>query len=126
MYLLDNVVIDSSITVSATPEGQLIYEDSNVRVYYKGTTEKGLAFDVENLTKYNITMQADDVFVNGGEASSVVMSDDVAPFGVSQIVLRCKWESTDPVTTISCEFRIFSWDNGIETYKGTVAETQVG
>ncbi|MBO4927198.1 MAG: hypothetical protein J5379_02975 [Clostridiales bacterium] len=126
MYLLDNVVIDSSVSVSATPEGTMIYEDSNVRIYYTGTTEKGLSFDVENLTKYNITMQADKVKVNGGDASSVVMSDDVAPYGVSQIVLRCKWESTDPVTTFGCEFRIFSWDNGIETYKAPVAETQVG
>ncbi len=125
MTVLDNIVIDANVAVTVAPEGTLIYEDKMVKVYYKGTTEKGIAFDVENLTEHSITMQANDLFINDEECSGLVMSDDVAPHSISEIRLSCKRTGTDAVAKLTITFRIFTWNNAFESYKADVKDAAV-
>ena len=126
MVHLDNVVLDSSVTVAPTAVGSLIYEDSNVKIYFKEVREKGVVFDVENLTPYSLTIQEYALLLNGVEPDSTNMSDDVAPHSICEIMVRCSADTSTPVTSVTIDFLIFSWDDSIKTYHAEVADKAIG
>ena len=127
MVHVDNVVIDASVTVDAKPEGTLIYEDSNIRIYYKELREKCAAFDVENLTPYNITIQDRDFLINGVEPDgNPIMSDDVAPNSVCEIRESCKPDTSMTVTSVTFTFAVFSWDDKVEHYEISGTDVAIG
>ncbi len=126
MVVLDNVVIDDSVQVSVAPEGTLFYEDEKVRLYYKGSEEKGIVIDVENLSGYSLTVQTRELNLNGEKCSGLVLSTDAAPHGITEMHVHCKREGTDPITTISGEFSIFNWTRDFDSYKATFGDVQVG
>ena len=126
MVVLDNVVIDDSVQVSVAPEGTLFYEDEKVRLYYKGSEEKGIVIDVENLSGYSLTVQTRELNLNGEKCSGLVLSTDAAPHGITEMHVHCKREGTDPITTISGEFSIFNWTRDFDSYKATFGDVTVG
>ncbi|MBO4474693.1 MAG: hypothetical protein J5750_07285 [Clostridiales bacterium] len=126
MVHLDNVVVDGSVTVETAPEGTLIYEDENVRIYFKEVREKGVAFDVENLTPYNLTMQDHDLQLNGVEPDGTLMSDDVAPHSVSEIFVKCKPDTSVTVTEVTIDFSVFTWDDKVKTYHAIAENVAIG
>ena len=126
MVVLDNVVIDDSVQVSVAPEGTLFYEDEKVKLYYKGSEEKGIIIDVENLSGYSLTVQTRELSINGEKCSGLSLSQDAAPHGITEMHVRCKREGTDPITTISGEFSIFNWTRDFDSYKATFADVTVG
>ena len=126
MVVLDNVVIDDSVAVSVAPEGTLFYEDEKVRLYYKGTYEKGIVIDVENLSGYSLTVQTRSLVLNGEEATGLVLSSDAAPHGITEMLVRCKRSSTDPITVIGGEFSIFNWTRDFDSYKANFSDVAVG
>ena len=126
MVHVDNVVIDANVTVEAVPEGTLIYEDEKIRIYFKEVREKGVAFDIENLTPYNITVQDRDLLLNGVEPEGTLMSDDVAPSSVNEVVVKCKPDTSTPVTSITIDFAVFSWDDKVETYDAVAENVAIG
>ena len=126
MVHLDNVVVDGSVTVETAPEGTLVYEDENVRIYFKEVREKGVAFDVENLTPYNLTMQDHDLQLNGVEPDGTLMSDDVAPHSVSEIFVKCKPDTSVTVTEVTIDFSVFTWDDKVKTYHAIAENVAIG
>ena len=75
-------VIDDSVVIEPqVPEGPLLYEDEKVKIYYKGINDKGVIFEVENLSDITLAMQSDLLVVNGNEYtdSEIIMSDSIAP-----------------------------------------------
>ena len=125
MIHLDNIVVDASVDVSVNPTGKLVYEDDKVKVYFKEAQEKGLVFEVENLTEYGITIQASDLMINGTEATGVYMSDGVAPHALGQILVHCKEAQANPISTLSCDLTIFSWDGKVDTYHAVFTDVSV-
>ncbi|MCR5059122.1 MAG: hypothetical protein K6A81_10970 [Clostridiales bacterium] len=127
MVHLDNVVVDASVTVAApTATGTLLYEDKNVKIYFKEVREKGIVFDVENLTQYSLTIQDRGVLLNGVEPGIATLSDSCAPHSVTEVMLSCSPDTSTPATTISVNFAIFSWDDSIKHYEVELADKAIG
>lgn len=80
---------DDSITseASATPKEEKapeakpvqVYSDANVTISYKSADENGVKFLVENKRGKSVTIQANNVSVNGFSSNDIMMSDDIAP-----------------------------------------------
>ena len=126
MVVLDNVVIDDTVQVEVAPEGTLFYEDEKVRLYYKGTYEKGIVIDVENLSGYSLTVQTRSLVLNDEEATGLILSQDAAPHGITEMLVRCKRENTDAITKVGGEFSIFNWTRDFDSYKATFSDVAVG
>ncbi len=127
MVHLDNVVVDASVTVAApSATGTLLYEDSNVKIYFKEVREKGIVFDVENLTQYSLTIQDRGVLLNGVEPGIATLSDSCAPHSVTEVMISCSPDTSTPATTISVNFAIFSWDNAIKHYEVELEDKAIG
>ncbi|MBQ6272138.1 MAG: hypothetical protein IJK65_10535 [Clostridiales bacterium] len=127
MVHLDNVVVDASVTVAApSATGTLLHEDSNVKIYFKEVREKGIVFDVENLTQYSLTIQDRGVLLNGVEPGIATLSDSCAPHSVTEVMISCSPDTSTPATTISVNFAIFSWDNAIKHYEVELEDKAIG
>lgn len=127
MVHLDNVVVDASVTVAApSATGTLLHEDSNVKIYFKEVREKGIVFDVENLTQYSLTIQDRGVLLNGVEPGIATLSDSCAPHSVTEVMISCSPDTSTPATTISVSFAIFSWDNAIKHYEVELEDKAIG
>ncbi|MBO4650333.1 MAG: hypothetical protein J5653_03980 [Clostridiales bacterium] len=127
MVHLDNVVVDASVTVAApTATGTLLHEDKNVKIYFKEVREKGIVFDVENLTQYSLTIQDRGVLLNGVEPGIATLSDSCAPHSVTEVMLSCSPDTSTPATTISVNFAIFSWDDSIKHYEVELTDKAIG
>ncbi|MBQ5967958.1 MAG: hypothetical protein IJL60_09335 [Clostridiales bacterium] len=127
MVHLDNVVVDASVTVAApSATGTLLHEDSNVKIYFKEVREKGIVFDVENLTQYSLTIQDRGVLLNGVEPGIATLSDSCAPHSVTEVMISCSPDTSTPATTLSVNFAIFSWDNAIKHYEVELEDKAIG
>lgn len=127
MVHLDNVVVDASVTVAApSATGTLLHEDSNVKIYFKEVREKGIVFDVENLTQYSLTIQERGVLLNGVEPGISTLSDSCAPHSVTEVMISCSPDTSTPATTLSVNFAIFSWDNAIKHYEVELTDKAIG
>ena len=127
MVHLDNVVVDASVTVAApAPTGTLLHEDKNVKIYFKEVREKGIVFDVENLTQYSLTIQDRGVLLNGVEPGIATLSDSCAPHSVTEVMISCSPDTSTPATTISVNFAIFSWDDSIKHYEVELTDKAIG
>ena len=127
MVHLDNVVVDASVTVAApSATGTLLHEDSNVKIYFKEVREKGIVFDVENLTQYSLTLQDRGVLLNGVEPGIATLSDSCAPHSVTEVMISCSPDTSTPATTLSVGFAIFSWDNAIKHYEVELEDKAIG
>jgi len=56
-----------------------VYSDANVTISYKSADENGVKFLVENKRGKSLTVQANNVSVNGFSSNDIMMSDDIAP-----------------------------------------------
>lgn len=112
---------DSTVTAKGknaeTEKEVLLYEDSNVKIYFSRITTKGVEFLVENKTDLNITIQADTVSVNGMSTDSILMSDDVAPQSKGKVVAECDDFSTNTVVeTVGGQLRIIDFSKTWEPH----------
>ena len=126
MVHLDTVVIDSSVTVAPQAAGTLVYEDKNVKIYYKELREKGVVFDVENLTPYCLTIQDRDTIVNGVEMEGMGCSDEIAPHSITEVVVVSKPDTSMTVTSLTFDFVVFSWDDKVEDYHVKAENVAIG
>ena len=123
--IIDNAVVDASVKVEAKAEGTLVYEDAKVKIYYKEVREKGIVFDVENLTGIDICFQARGLILNDEEVK-VSMSDDIAPHSVGEIIMKGTPSSSAPVTKVTGDIAIISWDRTFDTYHAEFTDVAVG
>ncbi len=127
MVHLDNVVVDASVTVAApSATGTLLHEDKNVKIYFKEVREKGIVFDVENLTQYSLTIQERGVLLNGVEPGLATLSDSCAPHSVTEVMIKCSPDTSTPATTLSVSFAIFTWDKSISQYEVELTDKSIG
>jgi hypothetical protein len=80
---------DDSITSEASTEPKKeeapeaepvqVYTDANVTISYKSADENGVKFLVENKRGKSLTVQANNVSINGFSSNDIMMSDDIAP-----------------------------------------------
>ena len=109
--LIDNVVVNGRIEIEQPqPTGTLVFENKQVRIYYKEVSRQGVTFEVENLTGINLTIQADSISINKRSISDVVMSDAVAPHSLGEVFASCSPEYDGSVSTISGQLRIVDFD----------------
>ena len=101
-------------------EKGIVYEDSNVVIKYLKIDSNGVHFDVENLTDKNITVQADSISVNGRSTYDVIMSCDVAPNSIGEVVAMCSVDYRSSVRSIGGQLRIVDFDNLSWTYEVTL------
>ena len=122
---MDNVVVDENVAVDEQPSGTLVYEDKKVRIFYKDINQSGVIFDVENLTGVNVTIQADSVSVNKRSVNDIMMSDDVAPHSVGEVIASCSPEYEGGVTTIGGQLRVIDFGKSFNTYKASFTNVPV-
>ena len=92
----------------------LVYEDKKVKIYFTGVDDKGVKFQIENLTDHTVTIQAKTIAINGKSTNSIIMSDSIAAKSIGTATAKCKDFSTiDNFKTITGELRIISddWKN---------------
>ena len=110
----ESSVPEISETESETSTHNVIYEDSSVIIKFLKVDSKGVHFDVENLTEKNITIQADSVSINGRSYNDIIMSDDIAPHSIGEVVAGCTISDyRTPVRTVGGQLRVIdfeSWD----------------
>ena len=111
--------------MEAKAEGTLVYEDAKVKIYFKEVREKGIVFDVENLTGIDICFQARGLILNDEEVK-VSMSDDIAPHSVGEIIMKGTPSSSAPVTKVTGDISIISWDRTFDTYHAEFTDVAVG
>ena len=85
----ENATKDDSITseTSTKPKEEKapeadpvqVYSDANVTISYKSADENGVKFLVENKRGKSLTVQANNVSINGFSSNDIMMSDDIAP-----------------------------------------------
>lgn len=103
-FSLKPTVIDDTVTFEPPkPTGVLLFENDEIRLYYKGVTEKGIEFEVENLTDKTVMIQARELTIDGTtyDSGSVLMSDDIAPQSLGTAEVRITDWTTTSITTIS-------------------------
>lgn len=93
-----------------------VYEDEKVIISFSHLSDKGVVFEVENLTDINITIQADTLSINKHSISDITMSDDIAPQSIGEAVARCDVDSDDPVETIGGQLRIIDFERSFKSY----------
>lgn len=104
----------------------LVYSDNKVEIYFSEITNKGVAFEVKNLTDINLTFQADSVAVNGISTNKIVMSDSVAPQSVGIIVAKCsEFNISDDVYTVSGQLRIIDFSHSMKTYNAKFVNVEI-
>lgn len=102
----------------------LLYDDDNVSISFSKVNENGVYFSVENKTKFNITIQADSIAINGKSTNSIIMSDDVAPLSTGEIDARTSdFPDVDSVESISGSLRVICDDDSVGHYNVTFTET---
>ncbi len=122
-YTCKVTVVDSN--KEEVEEDVVLYEDDNVKIYFKGIGEKGVEFWIENLTDINITIQADSVSINGISTNDIMMSDDVAPKSKGKVVARCSdFSDVKNVRTVGGQLRIIDFASW-ETYDATFVNIKV-
>lgn len=95
----------------------VLYEDSNIKIYFSEITDRGVVFLVENMTDLNLTIQADTVSVNGFSTNDIIMSDDVAPQSKGKVVAKCDDFSADTaVETIGGQLSVIDFSQTWEPY----------
>ena len=125
--LFDSVVVDENITVEMPAHtGVLVYEDEKVRIYYKEITKRGITFEVENLTGVLITIQADSISINRRSVNDIIMSDDVAPHSIGDVVAMCTPNYEGNVESISGQLRIIDFGKSFKTYDASFVDVAVG
>ena len=70
---------EKEIKAAKAAEPVKVWENTNVVVYFKEANADGVKFLVENKSGRSITVQADNVAVNGFSSNDIMMSDDIAP-----------------------------------------------
>ena len=127
-FSLKPTVIDDTVTFEPPkPTGVLLFENDEIRLYYKGVTEKGIEFEVENLTDKTVMIQARELTIDGTtyDSGSVLMSDDIAPQSLGTAEVRITDWTTTSITTISGTLK----NVDAIKYSGSdvkIPETQVG
>ena len=124
-FPLDTVIIDSNVAVvPPTPEGPLVYEDKNVKIYYNGVAEKGLAFDVENLSNIPHSINSEQFFINFKEYTEeeILISGVVAPHSTGTLVLVLEVPEDD-IKVISGTLHIVDNTN-FSSYNAEITETK--
>ena len=109
----------SEPTPEPTPEPAkpvLVFEDDKVKIHFVKLTEKGVVFEVENLTDVNITVQADSISINKKSINDIIMSADVAPQSIGEVVARCSVDPSTNVATIGGQLRIVDFSESFESY----------
>ena len=108
--LLDNVVINDKVEIEQPqPTGILVFENKKARIYYKEITSRGIVFEVENLTGVNLTIQADSLSINKRSINDIIMSDEIAPHSLGEVIAICSPEYDGEVSTISGHLRIIDF-----------------
>lgn len=103
----------------------LVYQDSRVKIYYKQITAKGVVFEVENLTAVTITIQADVIAINHISTDDIIMSDEVAPYSIGEVVAKCRIPVTDNVGIISGQLRVIDFNKSFQTYDASFVNVEV-
>ena len=103
-HTFDTVVVDSSIPVEVVPDGTMIYEEDQVRLYYKGTTAEGILFQVENLTSYQMNFSPELIAVNGLSLNRTFCMSKIAPNSLGELLYTGE-DIPSAVGTISGIFR---------------------
>ena len=111
--------VDSIPLEEETKANCLLYEDEKVRIYFVELINKGIIFDVENLTDVNITIQADSVSINKRSINDIIMSDDVAPQSIGEVLARCDIDELMEVETVGGQLRIIDLGKSFPTYSAT-------
>ena len=107
-FSIPTVLIDESVSVELyVPQGPLLYEDDNVKIYYKELTDTGVAFEVENLSDITWAIQSNDLTLNGTHFgdSDIIMSDEIAPHSIGVAVAQIDF-SDSSIETISGTIRV--------------------
>ena len=86
MHTFDTVVVDSSVSVEVVPDGNLIYKEDQMRLYYKGTTAEGMLFQVENMTPYQMNFYPDSLSVNGLMLEKKFCMTKIAPNSLGELL----------------------------------------
>lgn len=108
------------------PTETLLYEDDNVKIYFKCIGARGVEFWVENLTDVNLTIQADSISINGISTNDIMMSDDVAPQSKGKVVAKCNdFSGVDNVETVGGQLRIVDFSSW-ESYDATFINVPIG
>ena len=108
---------DYSFTPPKAPEYRvLVYEDERVKIEFLKADAKGVHFDVENLTDANITIQATTVAINGKSTDKILMSDDIAPHSIGEVVAKCSVDYQNPVGTVSGMLRVIDFNKSFSSY----------
>ena len=103
-HTFDTVVVDSSIPVEVVPDGTMIYEEDQVRLYYKGTTAEGMLFQIENLTSYQMNFSPELIAVNGLSLNRTFCMSKIAPNSLGELLYTGE-DIPSAVGTISGIFR---------------------
>ncbi len=93
-----------------------VYEDERVKIEFIKVDAKGVHFDVENLTDANITIQADSIAVNGRSVNDILMSDDVAPHSIGEVVAKGSFDYKQPLGTLGGQLRIIDFNKSFKSY----------
>lgn len=121
-----NVVIDSDVQVKEPPvPNTLLYSDQRVRIYYKGLSDKGVVFTIQNLTDVNITIQANSVSLNKRSTDDIIMSDDVAPHSTGDVTARCTPPVSTDIQTVGGVLRVIDFDDSFDTYSAVFTNIPV-
>ena len=92
-------------------EGTEVYKDENVVINYKSLNKNGVVFEVKNLTDKNITIQADSVSVNKVSIGDIIMSDDVSPQSIGEVVAKCDVDTKETVTSVGGQLRVIDFSS---------------
>ncbi|MBO7449968.1 MAG: hypothetical protein J6U54_06320 [Clostridiales bacterium] len=123
-FSINTVEVDNSVKITdVTPEGPLLYQDGKVKIYYKELTDKGICFEVENMSDMTWAMQSGVLNVNGTNYNEIIMSDPIAPHSTG--VATAKMTLSDSsVETISGELKVVDLTK-FESYTAKIRETEI-
>lgn len=136
-YILEELADDKNETnisegeekhTDSEQKDALLYEDSNVKIYFSSVTENGVEFLVQNLTDLNLTIQAVSVSVNGISTDDISMSADVAPQSKGKVVARCHdFSPYEDVESVGGQLRIVDFSKTWDTqyYEATFVNVPI-
>ena len=116
---------NSANTVTTKDSNTLVYEDDKVKIYYVGINSRGVRFKVDNLTDANITVQADSISVNRQSVNDIIMSDNVAPQSIGEVVAKCSVGNIGEVETIGGQLRIIDFNKNFKSYEASFVNVEV-
>lgn len=108
-----------------TTNAPLLYEDDKVSIFYSSVDNTGVHFQVQNHTDANITIQADSVSVNGMSVNDIIMSDNVAPQSIGEVIAKCAVDTTSSIETIGGQLRIIDFNGSFSTYNASFINVPV-